>query len=281
MSDLNNIQLSYCLLHLTHDDLDVINNVLKCMPGIDLNHFGLSLLFLGHMFCSEKQKVFLNGPMNDDFENTFKKPIRLRFDKNTNSKLFNIIKRTPQGKLRRNFLTAVIHAGVSTFIELVYLYKTYKALNDISNLYSLNTFALKFGLDTCLNKFSEYLSDTYEYNTSHLINKFNKHLVNEISPVKNISKSNQKNSDRHITESPKGISTTKKPQNTVDDKESISKTEIITQVEKKNTPSETSITPNNTQTNSSTTTVQPTQKSTEESNNNSNWLEMAFDLKLL
>ncbi|WP_180190168.1 hypothetical protein [Acinetobacter sp. YH01009] len=200
MPESKNIQLSYCLLHLTKDDLDVINSILKCMPGLDLNHFGLSLLFLGHLFCTDKQKIFLNGPLNNEFEDKFKNPIRLRFTKDLNVKLFNTIKRTSQGKLRRNYLTAVIHTGISTFIELVCLFKSYRTLNDISSLYSLNTFALKFGLDSCIEKYSDEFADIYEFDSQYLINKYKKYLLSEISIQKK-----PKNSSKHETQKDKVI----------------------------------------------------------------------------
>lgn len=45
MTDSNYIQLSYQLIHLTREDLDVISNVNRNLPGLDLNAFSLSLLY--------------------------------------------------------------------------------------------------------------------------------------------------------------------------------------------------------------------------------------------
>lgn len=149
MTDSNYIQLSYQLIHLTREDLDVISSVNRNLPGLDLNAFSLSLLYLGFIFCTDKQKIFLNAPVQNEIDETFAQPVRMKIDKNANQKLFNSIKKHPQGKLRRNYITAVLHAGIAVLIELSYLYKLYEVNEDMASLYSVNSFLLRFGLSTC------------------------------------------------------------------------------------------------------------------------------------
>ena len=122
MTDSNYIQLSYQLIHLTREDLDVISSVNRNLPGLDLNAFSLSLLYLGFIFCTDKQKIFLNAPVQNEIDEMFAQPVRMKIDKNANQKLFNSIKKHPQGKLRRNYITAVLHAGIAVLLELSYLY---------------------------------------------------------------------------------------------------------------------------------------------------------------
>lgn len=58
MTDSNYIQLSYQLIHLTREDLDVISSVNRNLPGLDLNAFSLSLLYWDLSFVLTSRRFF-------------------------------------------------------------------------------------------------------------------------------------------------------------------------------------------------------------------------------
>lgn len=180
MIDSNHIQLSYQLNHLTRDDIDVISSVNRNLPGLDLNAFSLSLLYLGYIFCTDKQKIFLNAPVQNEIDNMFAQPVRMKVDKNTNQKLFNSIKRHPQGKVRRNYITAVLHAGIASLIELSYLYKLYELNENMASLYSINSFLLRFGLSTCVESYAKFNETYYVYDIEYLEKKYLNHITIQI-----------------------------------------------------------------------------------------------------
>ena len=180
MTDSNYIQLSYQLIHLTREDLDVISSVNRNLPGLDLNAFSLSLLYLGFIFCTDKQKIFLNAPVQNEIDEMFAQPVRMKIDKNANQKLFNSIKKHPQGKLRRNYITAVLHAGIAVLIELSYLYKLYEVNEDMASLYSVNSFLLRFGLSTCVETYTKFHTAYYVYDIEYLEKKYLDHLSIQI-----------------------------------------------------------------------------------------------------
>ncbi|PZO84359.1 MAG: hypothetical protein DI631_17200 [Acinetobacter johnsonii] len=190
MTDSNYIQLSYQLIHLTREDLDVISSVNRNLPGLDLNAFSLSLLYLGFIFCTDKQKIFLNAPVQNDIDEMFAQPVRMKIDKNANQKLFNSIKKHPQGKLRRNYITAVLHAGIAVLIELSYLYKLYEVNEDMASLYSVNSFLLRFGLSTCVETYTKFNTAYYVYDIEYLEKKYLDHITIQI-PESSKEKSEQ------------------------------------------------------------------------------------------
>ena len=192
------IQLSYKLLHLTREDLEVITCLMESVKQTDLNHLSLSLLYLGHNFCTDKQKIFINAP-ESEFNDQFIKPVRIRFDKKSNPKLFNAIKKMAQGKDRRNYLTANIHKGISIFMELYHLYIGYESQKNFVGMYAITTFLLRYGLNNYVNKANTDFLEKYSYNIVILEKKFNKHLkefeipesINDTSSSKNIIISNE------------------------------------------------------------------------------------------
>lgn len=190
MTDSNYIQLSYQLIHLTREDLDVISSVNRNLPGLDLNAFSLSLLYLGFIFCTDKQKIFLNAPVQNEIDEMFAQPVRMKIDKNANQKLFNSIKKHPQGKLRRNYITAVLHAGIAVLIELSYLYKLYEVNEDMASLYSVNSFLLRFGLSTCFETYTKFNTAYYVYDIEYLEKKYLDHITIQI-PESSKEKSEQ------------------------------------------------------------------------------------------
>lgn len=190
MTDSNYIQLSYQLIHLTREDLDVISSVNRNLPGLDLNAFSLSLLYLGFIFCTDKQKIFLNAPVQNEIDEMFAQPVRMKIDKNANQKLFNSIKKHPQGKLRRNYITAVLHAGIAVLIELSYLYKLYEVNEDMASLYSVNSFLLRFGLSTCVETYTKFNTAYYVYDIEYLEKKYLDHITIQI-PESSKEKSEQ------------------------------------------------------------------------------------------
>ena len=98
MTDSNYIQLSYQLIHLTREDLDVISSVNRNLPGLDLNAFSLSLLYLGFIFCTDKQKIFLNAPVQNEIDEMFAQPVRMKIDKNANREEIQVLKNVPSLK---------------------------------------------------------------------------------------------------------------------------------------------------------------------------------------
>lgn len=177
MKEQNYIQLSYQLINLTREDLDIINCINRNLPGLDLNAFSLSLLYLGFAFCTDKQKIFLNAPVQNDLKELFGNPVRMKVDKSANPKLFNSIKKCPQGKLRRNYITAVLHAGIGVLIEISYLYKLYKSEDNMANLYYINSFLLKFGLSSCVETYTTFNTSNYVYDIDYLEKKFSSEIT--------------------------------------------------------------------------------------------------------
>lgn len=182
MSNNNSIlQLSYQLLHLTRQDLDVITCLLGLHPALDLNGFCMSLFYLGDEHSLDKSKVFLNAPIPHDVDLRLDKPVRMRLQKDVNSKLFNKVKRTPQGKLRRQYITALLHSGITTFIELSYLYHYFKNIDDSSSILDIESYLLRFGLQSLVQDYSGTSISTFKFDISKLLVKYSQVLEDKKS----------------------------------------------------------------------------------------------------
>ncbi|HCA5182301.1 TPA: hypothetical protein MW242_001907 [Acinetobacter baumannii] len=177
MSNNNSVlQLSYQLLHLTRQDLDVLTCLLGLHPTLDLNGLCMSLFYLGDEHCLDKSKVFLNAPIAHDVDLRLDKPVRMRLQKDVNSKLFNKVKRSPQGKLRRQYITALLHSGITTFIELSYLYHYFKNIADSSSLLDIESYLLRFGLQSLVQDYSVTSISTFKFDISKLLIKYSQLL---------------------------------------------------------------------------------------------------------
>lgn len=180
MSNNNSVlQLSYQLLHLTRQDLDVLTCLLGLHQTLDLNSFCMSLFYLGDEHCLDKSKVFLNAPIQHDVDLRLDKPVRMRLQKDVNAKLFNKVKRSPQGKLRRQFITALLHSGITTFIELSYLYHYFKNVGDSSSILDIESYLLRFGLQSLVQDYSDTSICTFKFDISKLLNKYSQLLENK------------------------------------------------------------------------------------------------------
>lgn len=182
MSNNNSVlQLSYQLLHLTRQDLDVITCLLGLHPTLDLNSFCMSLFYLGDEHCLDKSRVFLNAPIQHDVDLVLDKPVRMRLQKDVNSKLFNKVKRSPQGKVRRQYITALLHSGITTFIELSYLYHYFKNTADSSSILDIESYLLRFGLQSLVQDYSVTSISTFKFDISKLLTKYSQLLEDKES----------------------------------------------------------------------------------------------------
>lgn len=220
MKEQNYIQLSYQLINLTREDLEIINCISRNLPGLDLNAFSLSLLYLGFTFCTDKQKIFLNAPVQNELEELFCNPVRMKVDKNANQKLFNAIKKCPQGKIRRNYITAVLHAGIAVLIELSYLYKSYKAAENMADIYSINSFLLRFGLSACVETYTTFNKSNYIYDIEYLEKKYSSEITVHPTSIVKSTKAKPPTKQADIEKKTSNISSVKSTEG-VDQQEEI------------------------------------------------------------
>lgn len=281
MKEQNYIQLSYQLINLTREDLDIINCINRNLPGLDLNAFSLSLLYLGFSFCTDKQKIFLNAPVQNDLEELFVNPVRMKVDKSVNQKLFNAIKKCPQGKIRRNYITAVLHAGIGGLIEISYLYKLYKSADNMANLYYINSFLLRFGLSSCVETYTNFNTLNYIYNIDYLEKKFSSVITVQPTSVVKRAKSLPPKKQVFIGENTSEISTKNLIENTGEQEERLEHSPLqetdkksVAQIESNNQ-------------NLENTEVKPKQSISEITDipenkpSNKSWLKSNFDKNLL